>query len=273
MTTPANSINEATTGIVGFTGTAFTATAVTQHDVLLGGATSSTLTNVAPSATSGIPLVSTGAASDPSFTTAVVAGGGTGQVTLTNHGVLVGAGTSAITQLTVGTNGQVLIGSTTADPAFATLSSSAGSISYTTGAHTLNLDVLNWVTATTFSPVLAFGGLSVGITYAVQIGKYQRVGNVVTFMIDFTLSSKGSSTGAATITLPVASAASGSVDCPAGMQAITAATATVCYLEIAGGSSTGSFIFIAQATGGGSGMADTNFQNGTVARIQGSYFV
>ena len=42
--TEANSINAATTGIVGNTGTAFTATAVTAHNVLLGGATSSTLT-------------------------------------------------------------------------------------------------------------------------------------------------------------------------------------------------------------------------------------
>lgn len=66
--------------------------------------------------------------------------GGTGQITLTNHGVLVGAGTTGITQLAVGTNGQVLIGATTADPAFATLTSTGGTITYTTGANTLNLD-------------------------------------------------------------------------------------------------------------------------------------
>lgn len=66
--------------------------------------------------------------------------GGTGRSTLTNHGVLVGAATSAITQLTVGTNGQVLLGSTGADPVFATLTSTGGTISYTTGAGSLNLE-------------------------------------------------------------------------------------------------------------------------------------
>jgi hypothetical protein len=49
-----------------------------------------------------------------------VAQGGTGRATLTTHGVLVGEGTSAINQLTAGTTGQVLVGSTGADPAFGT---------------------------------------------------------------------------------------------------------------------------------------------------------
>lgn len=47
--------------------------------------------------------------------------GGTGQSTLTNHGVLVGATTSAITQLAAGTAGQVLqSGGASADPAYST---------------------------------------------------------------------------------------------------------------------------------------------------------
>lgn len=47
-----------------------------------------------------------------------VASGGTGRATLTNHGVLIGAGTAAITQSAVGTTGQALIGQTGADPIF-----------------------------------------------------------------------------------------------------------------------------------------------------------
>jgi hypothetical protein len=65
---------------------------------------------------------------------------------LTNHSVQVGAGTATLTQLTVGTNGQVLIGSTAADPAFATLTSSDGSITFTTGAHSLSLQVTGGTT-------------------------------------------------------------------------------------------------------------------------------
>lgn len=47
-----------------------------------------------------------------------VANGGTGQTSLTDHGVLVGSGTSAIDALAVGATGTVLAGSTGADPAF-----------------------------------------------------------------------------------------------------------------------------------------------------------
>lgn len=68
-----------------------------------------------------------------------VANGGTGATTLTDHGVLVGSGTAAVTPLAVGTNGQVLVGSTGADPVFATITSSDGSITVTGGAGSLDL--------------------------------------------------------------------------------------------------------------------------------------
>ena len=58
--------------------------------------------------------------------------------TQTDHGVLVGSGTTAaLTALAVGTNGQVLLGSTGADPVFATIGSSDSTIAWTLGAGTL----------------------------------------------------------------------------------------------------------------------------------------
>lgn len=70
-----------------------------------------------------------------------VAHGGTGVATLTDHGVLVGSGTSPVTDLAVGTNGQLLMGSTDADPAFGTLTSSNGSLGFTTGPGSLSAQV------------------------------------------------------------------------------------------------------------------------------------
>ena len=70
MTGQANSINESTTGIVGFTGTAFTATPVTNHAVILGSSTSSALGSVGPTATAGQVLQSAGSSTDPLFSTA-----------------------------------------------------------------------------------------------------------------------------------------------------------------------------------------------------------
>jgi len=145
MSTPANSLNISQTGLVNFDGTAtFTGVTVTQHDLLVGAASNS-ITSVAPSATSGVPVISQGAAADPTFGTAVVAGGGTGRTTLTNHGVLVGAGTTAITQLAAGSAGQVLqSGGASADPAYstATYPSTAG-----TAGNILKSDGTNFVSS------------------------------------------------------------------------------------------------------------------------------
>lgn len=119
MPTPTNSLNISSAGLVKFDGTStFSGVIVTQHDLLIGAA-SNGITSVAPSATSGVPVISQGVSADPTFGTAVVAGGGTGRTSLTNHGVLVGASTSAITQLGTGSAGQVLqSGGASADPSY-----------------------------------------------------------------------------------------------------------------------------------------------------------
>lgn len=75
--------------------------------------------------------------------------GGTGDATLTAHAVLIGEGTGDIAEITVGTDGQVLLGSTAADPAFATLTSTGGTIVFTPGASSLNLEA-SGSTATSF---------------------------------------------------------------------------------------------------------------------------
>jgi hypothetical protein len=83
----------------------------------------------------------------------IVANGGTGRTTLTNHGVLVGAGTGAITQLAVGTTGQVLTGATGADPVWASPAASSISITGDSGGA---------LTGNSFT----FTGGSTGLTFA-----------------------------------------------------------------------------------------------------------
>lgn len=61
----------------------------------------------------------------------------------TDHAVAIGNTDSlAIQWSNVGTNGQVLIGATAADPAFATLTSTGGTIAFTAGANSLNLEAV-----------------------------------------------------------------------------------------------------------------------------------
>ena len=77
----------------------------TVHGVLIGETTAAF--NATAAGTTGIPLVGvTGA--DPAFGTATVPGGGTGAVTETAHGVLLGQGTSAFTATAAGTQYQFL---------------------------------------------------------------------------------------------------------------------------------------------------------------------
>jgi hypothetical protein len=109
-TTPAITLTTSQTGLLSGNGTAITGTAITQYNVITAGA-SNAPNNVAPSATSGVPLISQGSSAQPIFGTAVVAGGGTGLTTATAYAVLCGGttGTGAFQSIAgVGTSGQVL---------------------------------------------------------------------------------------------------------------------------------------------------------------------
>jgi hypothetical protein len=107
---------------------------LTAYNVLLGG---SSVGFAAPSATSGVPLISNGASANPGFGTAVVAGGGTGQTTLTAHGVVLGEGSSAVNSSAASANGQCFMSAAsnyaTTDPSFQTCPSSP---TFTQGAVT-----------------------------------------------------------------------------------------------------------------------------------------
>lgn len=59
--------------------------------------------------------------------------GGTGAQTLTTHGVLLGAGTSAINPLAAASTGETLMGATGADPAFTGSPSFSGTVTAGTG--------------------------------------------------------------------------------------------------------------------------------------------
>lgn len=117
--------------------------------------------------TSGQALTSNGA-STPSFATLGIAGGGTGATTLTAHSVLVGNGTSAITQIAVGSTGQLLVGASAADPAFGSsatgdftfTSSTAGATRTFTTSNTNNSDA-----ASTALIKAVTGGASAGDAY------------------------------------------------------------------------------------------------------------
>lgn len=135
----------------------------TNHGILVGAGTTAAVTALAVGATNTVLLGNTGA--DPSFGTVPNAALTNSSITLTagnnisvsvspvslggsttiavagttNHAVQVGNASASLTSLSVGLNGQVLIGATGQNPAFANITSSNGSITLTTGANTLDI--------------------------------------------------------------------------------------------------------------------------------------
>lgn len=122
--------------------------------------------------------------------------------------------TNAINTLLYASSANVMAALATANNAvLATSTSGVPSISTTPRVTSITFDgtnaLGNFVVSTAWTPVLAFGGASVGITYATQQGLYSRIGPIVYFSLQIVLTSKGSSTGNATITgLPLTISAS-----------------------------------------------------------------
>ena len=123
-----------------------------------------------------------------------------------------------------------------------------------------------------FTPTIQFGGASVGITYTLNAGNYVRVGNLVNFQADITLSSKGSSTGAASVVgLPFLAKTTGNVPI---VQVMTFSNFTLGDLGTVVGRMAGGFsvITLGKMTAIGSGNLDnTHFSNTSRLFITGSY--
>ncbi len=125
-----------------------------------------------------------------------------------------------------------------------------------------------------FSPILSFGGGTTGITYITQTGTYQQLtSNLVYISGLIELSSKGSSTGSAKVSLPLTASATlasslltvycinlnaGFVSTFIGCQTLTNTTTAT----------------LAKDNGiASSAMADTDFTNTSAIYYNGCYFI
>ena len=126
-----------------------------------------------------------------------VASGGTGVSTLTDGGLVLGSGTGAVTSLGQATNGQLVIGSTGADPVLATLTGGANiTVTNTAGgisiaATGLGSGTVQTVSATgtengltltsdgdTVDPVITLGGALTGVTNSQLVNSNVSFGGV-----------------------------------------------------------------------------------------------
>jgi hypothetical protein len=136
---------------------------------------------------------------------------------------------------------------------------------------------------TAWTPNLAFGGASTGITYSLQNGRYMKLGNMVEVWGALTLTSKGSASGLASITgLPFAintnTSALGSLSIPIGNVVLNSVTfvtgsGTASWFVLTPVSLGGTALFFNGNIGGsvGAGLTDANFSNGSTIYFSARY--
>lgn len=170
--TEANSINAATAGIVGNSGTAFTGSPATQYNVQVGGSTTSTLANVAPSSTSGVALISQGSSSNPTFGTVAIAGGGTNATSFTqSNGIVTYNGTSLVNYAGPQISSGGIMTNTTQPMFFAYLSSTVSNVTGDGTDYTIKCDSTHINVGTNYNT-------STGVFTAPVTGNYVFSGTV-----------------------------------------------------------------------------------------------
>jgi hypothetical protein len=133
-------------------------------------------------------------------------------------------------------------------------------------------DLSDYVTGT-WTPTLHFVGGTVGITYNNQNGYYTQIGNTVFFQADMTLTSKGSSTGAAYISgLPLTSKnqTNGYVAVTAWVNGVIASFTDMLFYN---GPNSSLIILDKLNTGAAAAMTDADFTNTTEIMFMGHYQV
>ncbi len=203
--------------------------------------------------------------------------GGTGLATLTNHGVMIGQGTSnvAFAGPNASTSAVFMSAGSSADPAFTTTGSPTfAQTTFTGSISPLSQTALSAYSTGSFTPTLSFGGGTTGITYGANSGTYYLIGGIVFYALTITLTNKGSSTGSAFIDgFPIAAVSTASRWSTAMITSVVTATATYNQFYLSAQPTSTSFA-IGQSSSLGSGViaaTDTNFANTSNILVSGHY--
>jgi hypothetical protein len=126
-----------------------------------------------------------------------------------------------------------------------------------------------------WTPVLQFGGASAGVTYASQLGFYVRTGLVVNYSCVIILTSKGSSTGQATIAgLPFLPSGLGNYAANVGFFAnFSGLTGTPAVVVKASSPSGKIDLFNGAVEFSGAALTDANFNGNTNLYFSGFYLL
>lgn len=187
-------------------------------------------------------------------------------------GPITGAGTIAFSSIA----NQRLLANISGGSAAASANTLTGildNIMSSTQGAILNRGASVWAASseTSYTPLLAFAGLTTGITYSTQAGSYLNIGYVTVVSVNLILTSKGSATGSATISLPATAGGGNRVGggILVNYSNLTSLT-TVPWLQIAPGNPNGSLLVAGSGTT--TAVTDTNFANNSSLQCIFVYF-
>ena len=121
----------------------------------------------------------------------------------------------------------------------------------------------------TFTPSLKFGGANVGLVASTSAGKYTKIGRMVHYFIQITLTSKGSSSGTAIIEDMPLSSNGNYATTVALLYNANSLTGPVLPRVLASGTN---LALNQNAAGGYATVSNTNFNNDSQLQIVGTYF-
>ena len=135
-----------------------------------------------------------------------------------------------------------------------------------------NAATLDTYEAGTWTPALAFGGVTTGITYSTREGTYIRIGKMMFVTCDIALSSKGAATGSATIT-GLSYSGGGSLSGQRLLVSYYANMVSITADPVPLVSAATVVLYAGPMVTGGTALTDANFANNTIFRFHGSYRV
>ena len=197
----------------------------------------------------------------------------------TNGGNFAAAGVATASRLSA-TSGAILVGTGTALVENGTINAlldisgaSGGQVKFPASRNaSSNANTLDDYEEGTFTPTVKFGGASTGITYSLQSGIYTKIGRLVVCEWRVALSSKGSSTGSATLeglpftSLNISTQSKGALDWASMTSSLYSGFGSV------NPNSTNCNLFAQTAAAtGSSALTDTQFGNSTQIMSGNSY--
>lgn len=200
--------------------------------------------------------VETSTASSAGTVTNIATGSGLSGGPITNTGTISLAAISAGTVLANITGASAVPIGDTLSAILDALMSSAPGAALSRGA-----SLWTGVSEASYTPVLSFGGTSTGITYTTQVGQQFAIGFFQIAMFNIVLSSKGSATGAAAISLPAPNGGGNRVGggIIANYANLDSSVTTLPFAQISGTAATAALV--TAGTGTVAALTDAKFTN------------